>query len=124
MRNKQTKITVFLKSEEVRTPQMPWRQDTEKSSKMEGFSVGNSKYTLHPSSTDEGKSFPQNNYKINTIMHFSTPHFLLMHLRLGLGKKTLILKDGLRSSKQKASCNSSKSENSLQVPHPAENYSC
>lgn len=41
-------------------------------------------------------------------MHFSTPHFLLMHLRLGLGKKTLILKDGFGSSKQKASCNSSK----------------
>lgn len=31
---------------------------TQKSSKMEGFSVGNSKYTLHSSSTDEGKSFP------------------------------------------------------------------
>lgn len=75
---------------------------------MEGFSVGNSKYTLHSLSTDEGKSFPWNNYKINTIMHFSTPHFLLMDLRLRLGKKTLSLKDRLGSSKQKASSNSSK----------------
>lgn len=41
-------------------------------------------------------------------MHFSTPHFLLMDLRLGLGKKTLSLKNGLGSSKQKASRNSSK----------------
>lgn len=102
------KITVFLILRRCQnTPNSTEKGHREVFSEMEGFLFQLSQnilYTFHP----QRQIISQNSPKINNIMHFSTQnleknfHFLLMDLRLGLGTKVLILKDGLQSPKQKA----------------------